>query len=238
MDLTQLRKHQLEELQKKVGKELKRRYKKRRTPKYGLLNKGFTQDELAKFISQVKHIKAKTIFVLMKGLGLRIGEAVSIHERDLDLVQRRLWIHSEKESHPTMFFLHDEVYEQLKEYYAIYGESIKAAGYVFPSIKKSNKFPHLSPHWARNHFRMVCKEIGMNFSYDFSEEKEGRTPRSLHRLTTHSFRHSFCKKVWSTTHDFYITQRLSRHKNPRHLERYIHLDQEEIDQAIVTVFNK
>lgn len=235
MNLESLSKHKLEDLRHTIILEMKKRYKKNQEPKYGSLNKGFLDDEAERIFRVVKKKKVLLLFKLMDGLGLRVGEAVSIPKENVDLSQRRLWIYSSKNSVPTLFFLHDEVYSLMLEYYEENKDLIARSAYWFPSGNPRNKTDHLSPNWLRNEMQVARKLAGLEMVYAHSEEAR---PRKLQRLTMHSFRHHFCRKVWVKTGDFYLTKKLSRHKNAEHLERYIHLEQEEIDQALVTVFNK
>ena len=61
----------------------KRRYLRNRQPKYGSMNKGFTEEELEVFFKFIDEPKFRLLFTYQAVLGLRIGEAVRIHLRDL-----------------------------------------------------------------------------------------------------------------------------------------------------------
>ena len=56
----------------------KSRFLRRRTPKYGSMNKGFTDEELQKFFSIIDDARMHLLFSYQAILGLRIGEAVRI----------------------------------------------------------------------------------------------------------------------------------------------------------------
>ncbi|MEM0149279.1 MAG: hypothetical protein QXW10_00060 [Candidatus Micrarchaeaceae archaeon] len=64
----------LEELRAIILRSLKRRFKSPREPKYGSLNKGFTEQELTVFLRRVKSGKFRLLFEYQAFLGLRIGE--------------------------------------------------------------------------------------------------------------------------------------------------------------------
>ena len=57
----------------------KGRFLRRRTPKYGSMNKGFTEDEIERFFSVIDEPKARLLFSYQVVLGLRIGEAVRVN---------------------------------------------------------------------------------------------------------------------------------------------------------------
>jgi integrase len=65
--------------------------------------------------------------------------------------------------------------------------------------------------------------------YDISEESNARTPRRLHRLTTHSLRHyaitSFSKQ---TNGNLVLTSRFARHADPSTTMIYISTKKEEL----------
>lgn len=227
--LSNLPKWRLKELQALVTAELRRRFDHHQPPKYGGLNKGFTEPELERFLSHVDNPTAKAVFELMAGLGLRVSEACSLQWRDVDLNERRLWVRSLKNSRPTMFYLHDHVY------LALLNKS-KESEYVFPA-RRSCRYNHISPNWIRNEFRRAVRAAGLDFCYAESTE-HCRAVRHLHRLTTHSLRHYFCRKCAIALHgDFRLLQQLSRHRDPKNVQRYCWVSQEEVDQAISSVFS-
>lgn len=233
-ELCNLKKHQLEALQHQVRSELQLRYHHSRAPKYGALDKGFNELELAQFFKEVHHPKARTILTLMAGLGLRIGEACSLRTKDVDLAGRRLWVSkTEKGSVPTLFFLHDAVLASLQEHVR---QCRAGEIWLFPAVKVQNKFPHLSPNWVRREFREARARAGLNFTYGMSEEQNGRRSRPLYRLVSHSCRHYFGHKVFENTHDILVTQKLLRHQNIRNTQRYMYKRQEELDDAMIKVF--
>lgn len=73
MELHRLKKWQLKALSTQLNNELKRRYAKSGPAKYGRLARGFNPEELERFFAHVQNQKARTIFQLMVGLGLRVN---------------------------------------------------------------------------------------------------------------------------------------------------------------------
>jgi integrase len=74
----------------------KRRFLRRRIPKYGTMNKGFTEQELVCFLNAVNDPRMALLFTFQAVLGLRIGEAVKLHVRDLNLETHELKIDNQK----------------------------------------------------------------------------------------------------------------------------------------------
>jgi len=230
--LNQLSKNQLEELSKRITAEKKRRYKRSRDPKYGDLNKGFMLPERDKFFAHLTHKKARTICTVMKCLGTRISEACKLRTEHVDLAQRRAWIRRGKGSRSSWMYLHDEVYEVLRDWMTENPHPI----YVFPAEAPTNKYPYASPNWLRKKVRQARAAAGLDFVYGESEEPEGRHPHRLYRLTSHSLRHTFITQVYKTTGDLLIAQRLAGHVNIRNTERYVFTSQEEVDAALINTF--
>ncbi len=237
--LTSLPKHRLEGLILALRKELRRRYIRKKPSKYGNLNKGFTDEELGKFLSCCLNLKAKLAFRLMANLGLRIGEVARIRIYDIDLNNRRFQLISEKTRKADSLYLHDEVLEILKLWMDTnYEEIVAHDGYILYSEVKCNKMKHVSSHWLRNAFRQAAILSGLNETYGHSDEMFDRAERRLHRLTTHSLRHYFITKVYKTLKDPIIAQKLARHSDIKSTQVYIHTAQNDLDGSLSRVFEK
>ena len=95
--LQNLSKHKLQALCDKIGEIRKKKYPDKHKRKYGNLNKGFTEEELKKFLKGCRNEKTYLAFSLMAGLGLRVGEVVMIKIDDLDFVKNKIKIFTEKD---------------------------------------------------------------------------------------------------------------------------------------------
>ncbi|EQD32077.1 integrase family protein, partial [mine drainage metagenome] len=77
--------------------------------------------------------------------------------------------------------------------------------------------PFLEKNYVRKVFREYVRAAKLDEVYDQSEESYGRTPRRLHRLTTHSLRHyaitSFARQ---SNGNVVLSSRFARHSDPRH----------------------
>ena len=76
--------------------QFRKRFQRSRIPKYGSLNKGFTEQEIQKFFRAVDNPKFGLLFSYQAQLGLRIGEAVRINVKDIKFESRELVVKTEK----------------------------------------------------------------------------------------------------------------------------------------------
>lgn len=134
-----------------------------------------------------------------------------------------------------MFYLHDAVYTALEAQRTTNGFGTV---FLFPASFCLNNSQHLSPNWVRKEFRRSIVAAGLDFWYAESTESDPqRTPRKLHKFSTHSLRRTFINQVRAKTGDLLLTQRLARHKDIRNTMIYLETRQEEIDTALVRVFH-
>ena len=94
--LPTLPKHHLVEVRKMVMQQFRKRFQRSRIPKYGSLNKGFTEQEVQRFFKVVDNEKFRLLFSYQSQLGLRIGEAVRINIKDIKFESRELVVKTEK----------------------------------------------------------------------------------------------------------------------------------------------
>jgi integrase len=200
-------------------------------PAYGTLNKGFSEDELARFLNCIDSKKWYLLFSFQARLGLRIGEVVKVNLKDFNLSTRELKIFTEKARVlntlivPQVLF--DETLEYIKENKA---QIDKAQGYIFYPNREAahnttRKVPYLELNYVRKVFRGYIRAAGLDEVYGTSE---GSVQRHLHRLTTHSLRHYSITKFYKATKDPIMTSRFARHLKAETTLTYIHSDKSEL----------
>ena len=82
---------ELEELKSVLHHVYVRRFKgKCKTPKYGSINKAFTEPELQRFLRNVKSVKFVLLFKYQAFLGLRVGEVSKLHISNINFDKREL----------------------------------------------------------------------------------------------------------------------------------------------------
>lgn len=224
-------------------KHFLRRFAKSSPPKYGSLNKGFTEQEAQLFFRGIDNDKFRLLFSYQAQLGLRIGEVVKINIKDIDFQTRELMIKTEKSRVINTLLIPVPLFRLTMEYIKTFNSKIaQAEGFVF--FKEDGKYssreePYLCSDYIRKNFRLYAQKAGLDKVYDTSDESNyDRTPRSLHRLTTHSLRHyaitSFSKQ---TNGNVILTSKFARHKNPGITMTYISVSKQELYKEIDNAFS-
>jgi integrase len=232
----------VEELRAILIKALKKRFKSPREPKYGSLNKAFTERELKLFLDNVKNAKFRLLFKYQAFLGLRIGEAVKLHIGNISFEKRELTIRSEKSRKIDSLKIPGDLFQETRIFVSDHIEEIKASqGFIFFKENDNNRngIPHVEVNYVRKVFREALKAAGLNDYYGHSDETSyGRSERKLYRLTTHSLRHyAITKFAKSTNGNVVLSSRFARHADPSTTMRYIAKDNEELYKNIDLTFD-
>jgi len=212
----------------------KRRFLRRRIPKYGAMNKGFTEQELLKFLSMLEEPRFVLLFTFQAILGLRISEVVRIHVKDINLTTKELTIHNIKCDRIDTLPLPSQLFEQVLRHIQDYEEDIvQRKGYLFwaENYPERNDCPYVSTNHARNIFQKAVEKAKMNETYGIAD---GTTPRLLHRLTTHSLRHyavtNFARK---NNGNVVLTSKFARHTSLETTMIYIHTEKDELNRGMM-----
>ena len=240
--MPKLGKHKIRELRRTIDLYYRHRFDlKNKIPKYGSLNKGFTDAQLQAFFFVVDKPKYKLLFSYMAYVGLRIGEAVKVNRDDIDFATRELRIRSEKTKKLDLLIIPLGLFQQTQAYVEGHNTEIdRANGYLF--FKDSNEElrsePYLESNYARKVFCDYRHKANLDEVYDTSEESvEGRGTRRLHLLTTHSLRHHAITTFYNQTKNWLMTSKFARHLAPSTTTTYIHTDKDELYAQIDKVFS-
>lgn len=240
--LPKLGKGKIRELKNMITKYQEARFRlKHRPPKYGSLNKGFNDAELRSFFFAIDKPKYRLLFGYMAYLGLRIGEAVRVNVKDINLEAREIRIKSEKTNKLDLLLMPMGLFDETREFMEQHKEEIDAAdGYLFfkDYNKDARQEQFIESNYVRKLFRSYVIEAGLDETYDVSEETKGRAVRQLHRLTTHSLRHyaisHFAKE---TNGNLILASKFARHLKPETTTIYIHTEKEELYRQIEKAFS-
>ncbi len=219
----------------------KRRFWANAPPKYGSLNKGFTEQELLTFFKAINNEKFRLLFSYQAHLGLRIGEAVKLNIKDIKFQSRELIVKTEKAHVIDTCLIPMPLFSQTTVFINAHQQEIASAnGYLFfPEPNRSKRYEQfLEPNYVRKMFRYYVKKAGLDEIYDTSEETYNRAQRSLHRLTTHSLRHyaitSFARQ---TNGNVVLASRFARHSDPSTTMTYINTRKEELYKEVDNTFS-
>ena len=239
--LPYLPKHYLVDIRKMVMQTFRKRFQRSRIPKYGSLNKGFTEPELIKFFRAVDSEKFRLLFSYQAQLGLRIGEAVRISVKDIKFESRELVVKTEKAMTLDSLLIPAPLFQETLEFIQANAVAIEKAGgcMFFKEEGKSSKAePFVAEGYVRNRFRFYAEKAGLLEVYDQSDEsRPDRAVRSLHRLTTHSLRHyAITKFAAQTNGNVFLTSKFARHSKPTTTMVYISTDRKALYQGIDGAF--
>jgi integrase len=234
--LPAMSKNEIESLRSEVKAHYLNRFRRPKTTKYGSLNKGFTESQLNVFLKGIQNIKHRLLFEVMANLGLRIGEAVKVSIKDIDFETREVKIFTEKARQLDSLIIPIPLFRELLEFIKANSAQIEQnEGYVFFREARYSKRaePYLELNYVRRIFREYVEQANLDETYDVSEESNGRTPRRLHRLTTHSLRHTAITRFSrSTNGNVVLTSRFARHRDISTTSRYISTDKKELYDVI------
>jgi len=142
--------------------------------------------------------------------GLRFGEVARLEWSDVDYDRGLLLIRDAKAG-TRHAFLTDHTTEMLKS-----RKQGKPSDLIFPA-KTGGVMPRISPTFYR-----VVKELGLNEGIDDRRQK----------LVFHSARHSFGSLLAEQGQDLYTIQKLIGHKTVTMTQRYSHLTENKLKNAI------
>jgi integrase len=213
----------------------KYRFLRKRTPKYGSMCKAFREDELERFFSVIDDPKLHLLFSFQATMGLRIGEAVHINIKDINLRTRELRIFTEKSKKTDFLLIPIQFFDRVIRYIESYEKEIAAArGFLFfsftPGRRTLDTEHHLTTHSARDFFRRYLKKAKLEEVYGFTA---GAKARALYRLTPHSLRHyAITNFVRRNGGNAVLASRFARHSNLQTTMVYIHTDKNELYEGI------
>jgi len=213
----------------------KSRFLRRKNPKYGSMNKGFTDEELERFFSVVDNPKAHLLFSFQAVMGLRIGEAVRVNIKDINLRTRELRIFTEKSGKTDYLIIPVSLFDRTLQHIEAYEDEIaEAKGYLFFSLKPGRRTcltePRQTTHTARVLFQEYIRKAKLEEIYGYNSASR---PHALHRLTPHSLRHyaitNFCRKNGGNV---MLAAKFARHTNVQITMTYIHTRKDELYASI------
>ncbi len=239
--LPNMPKHDMEDLRTAIRDSYLSRFNRKTTKisKYGGLSKAFTEKQLIAFLNSIPNQKHKLLFSFQANLGFRVGEVIKVNIKDIDFETREIKMHTEKARQWDSLIIPIPLFRELLEFIKSNASSIEQnQGYIFfREAKYSNrKEPYMELNYVRRVFRDYVDMAGLDEIYDISDEHDGRTPRKLHRLTTHSLRHyAITRFARSTNGNVVLTSRFARHRDMSTTSRYIATDKKEIFDVIDSI---
>ena len=163
--------------------------------------KVLTKEELSTFFNCVDNFKFKTIFMLVYGSGLRIGEVANLRVEDIESKKMRIFVREGKGNKERYTILPKQSLEMLRTYWSKYRQH-KRRGRIF--LSESGKA--ITVGVTREHFRKYRRKAKIN-----------------EKATVHTLRHNFATDLIERGATLIQVKELMGHSNIRSTMEYVHV---------------
>ena len=162
--------------------------------------KVLTKEELSTFFNIVEDYKFKTIFMLIYGSGLRIGEVVNLHVGDIDSKKMRIFVREGKGNKERYTILSQASLEMMRKYWKIRGKVETDKLFLNELNKPINQYV------IRTHFRKYRRKAKLD-----------------EKVTVHTLRHCFATDLIERGATLIQVKELMGHSNIRSTMEYVHI---------------
>ena len=169
--------------------------------------KVLTKEELSTFFNVCDNFKFKTIFMLVYGSGLRIGEVANLRVEDIDSKKMRIFVREGKGNKERYTILPKQSLEMLRTYWSKYRQN-KRRGRIF--LSETGKA--ITVGVIREHFRKYRKKAKIN-----------------EKATLHTLRHNFATDLIERGATLIQVKELMGHSNIRSTMEYVHVANVKLD---------
>ena len=169
--------------------------------------KVLTKEELSTFFNCIDNFKFKTIFMLVYGSGLRIGEVANLRVEDIDSKKMRIFVREGKGNKERYTILPKQSLEMLRTYWSKYRQH-KRRGRIF--LSETEKA--ITVGVIRKHFRKYRRKAKIN-----------------EKATVHTLRHNFATDLIERGATLIQVKELMGHSNIRSTMAYVHVANIKID---------
>ena len=163
--------------------------------------KVLTKEELSTFFNCVDNFKFRTIFMLIYGSGLRIGEVVNLHIRDIDSKNMRVFVREGKGNKERYTILPKVSLEMLRKYWTEYRPKVNTDILFLNALNKP-----INQYVIRTHFRKYRRKAKIN-----------------EKVTVHTLRHCYATNLIENGATLIQVKELMGHSNIRSTMAYIHV---------------
>ena len=163
--------------------------------------KVLTKEELSAFFNVCNNFKFKTIFMLVYGSGLRIGEVANLREEDIDSKNMRIFVREGKGNKERYTILSKQSLQMLRTYWGKYRQN-KRRGRIF--LSESGQA--ITTGVIREHFRKYRRKAKIN-----------------EKATLHTLRHNFATNLIENGATLIQVKELMGHSNIRSTMEYVHV---------------
>lgn len=169
--------------------------------------KVLTKEDLSTFFNVCDNFKFKTIFMLVYGSGLRIGEVANLRVEDIDSKKMRIFVREGKGNKERYTILPKQSLEMLRTYWSKYRQN-KRRGRIF--LSETGKA--ITVGVIREHFRKYRRKAKIN-----------------EKATVHTLRHNFATDLIERGATLIQVKELMGHSNIRSTMAYVHVANVKMD---------
>ena len=163
--------------------------------------KVLTKEELSTFFNCIDNLKFKTIFMLVYGSGLRIGEVANLRVEDIESKKMRIFVREGKGNKERYTILPKQSLEMIRTYWRKYRQH-KRRGRIF--LSETGKA--ITVGVIREHFRKYRRKAKIN-----------------EKATVHTLRHNFATDLIERGATLIQVKELMGHSNIRSTMEYVHV---------------
>ncbi len=188
-----------------------------------------SKDDIKKILSVCTNSRDKLLIMLMEETGLRIGEALGIkYTEDIDFENKRVFVRYRddnknrayaKNAEERYMRISDDAFSLLNIYLAEHADIFEKTDYLFIVTSGKNKGTPLSINAFYSTLKTLGKQSGVH-------------------ITNHMLRHYFADERRKANWPLIEISKALGHKNIATTERYLHVSDNEIEDAQDTYFKK
>lgn len=173
--------------------------------------RGLSEDEQRRLLDALSKGEGRAaerdhaLFHLLLATGIRIGSALALEVRDVDLERGELELRSMKNDRPDRVFLGPRIVEHLSRYI---GD--RDAGWLFQGQGRAA----LTARQAQRRLAMWCELAGIRVA------------------SCHALRHTFGMAVYRRTGDIFVVKEALRHRSVTSTLVYAQVSQERVREAV------
>ena len=163
--------------------------------------KVLTKEELSTFFNVCDNFKFQTIFMLVYGSGLRVGEVANLRVEDIDSKKMRIFVREGKGNKERYTILPKKSLEMLRTYWKKYRQPKKEERIFLSELGEP-----ITVGVIRTHFRKYRKKAKIN-----------------EKATVHTLRHNFATDLIERGATLIQVKELMGHSNIRSTMEYVHI---------------
>lgn len=163
--------------------------------------KVLTKEELSTFFNVCDNFKFQTIFMLVYGSGLRVGEVANLRVEDIDSKKMRIFVREGKGNKERYTILPKRSLEMLRTYWKKYRQPKKEERIFLSELGEP-----ITVGVIRTHFRKYRKKAKIN-----------------EKATVHTLRHNFATDLIERGATLIQVKELMGHSNIRSTMEYVHV---------------